>query len=106
MSQGILPIIYIKLSQYIAYTGTVYQDLSTALDNTHDGKMYDLNNKARNTLKSDYHQNRKINVFFLCCKNTVNWRKEIRPISSYAGHLFHHEKYTLALCTSVMYLLE
>ena len=38
----------------------------------------------------------KINVFILCCKNTVNWKREIRPISSYAGHLFHHEKYTIA----------
>ena len=43
----------------------------------------------------------KINVFILCCKNTVNWKREIRPISSYAGHLFHHEKYTIAFCTSV-----
>lgn len=63
--------------------------------------MCDLNNKARNTLKSDYLRNRKINVFILCCKNTVNWRREIRPFSSYTGHLFHHEKYTLAFCTSV-----
>lgn len=63
--------------------------------------MHYWNDGARDTLQSDYSPNRKINVFILCCENMVNWRREIRPISSYAGHLFHHEKCTLALCTSV-----
>lgn len=57
-----------KVEHYVAYTGSVYQDPSTPLATTDDWKMYDWNNKARNTLKSDCRQNRKINVFFLCCK--------------------------------------
>lgn len=67
-----------QVEHYVAYTGSVYQDLCTPLATTYDWKMYDWNSKARNTLKSDCHQNRKINVFFLCCKNMVNWRKEIK----------------------------
>lgn len=96
----IMNIIILYKIELIIYTGTIYQDLTTPLDNTYDWKMHDLNNTARNTLKRLL-QNRKINVFILCCKNMMNWKREIRPISSYAGHLFHHEKYTIAFCTSV-----
>lgn len=43
----------------------------------------------------DYLQNRKINVFILCCKNTVNWKREVRPISSYMLVIFSIMKNTL-----------